>query len=84
MMSSSELKIFLGCSHVDIIIGSSILGFLPGFLSLEVHCFGFIGHISVDKEKGQMDIAEDSVEHCVWVMGGWGHFLQCQYWNPQG
>ena len=61
----SRAQNMFGCSHVDMIIGSSILGFLPGFLQLEVHCFGFIKHISSDKVKGPTYIMENSIEHCV-------------------
>ena len=61
---------FVGCRHVDEIILSLILDILTDLLQLEVCCLGFIGHISGDKWKGHMDIMEDSVEHCAWVVMG--------------
>ena len=76
-------KNFFGCRHVDEIIRIIILYILPNFLQVEVHCFGFIGHRSVDKGKRHTDIVEESVEHCVWVVVG-GGFLRYQVRKPQG
>lgn len=35
-----------------------------------MHCFIFIGHISVDKAKVQMNIMAESFKHWFWVIGG--------------
>ena len=63
-------KIFVGCRHVDKIIGIRILDIITDLLQLEMHCFGFIGYIGGDKGNNLTYIVEDGVEHFAWVMWG--------------
>ena len=53
--------------NVDEIIKGSVLYILAGFIQLEVHYFGCIGHTRSDKYKGHMDIVKEIFEHCLWV-----------------
>ena len=39
-------KVFACIRHVNLLVGSSILEFMPDLLQLEEHCFGFIGYRS--------------------------------------
>ena len=42
--SNHTQKVFSRMKHVSLVVGNIILEFLPEFLHLEEHCFGFMGH----------------------------------------
>ena len=64
---NSAEKVFDRVGHGILVGGSSNLEFLPEFLHLKEHCFGFIGHISIKVWNGLNTFVDGVFERISWL-----------------
>ena len=53
--------------HGGLVLGISIINFLPEFLQMKENCCGFIGHWSSEEGNGLNDVVGKSFEIFSWI-----------------